>query len=231
MKRFWKEAGVAAVDGDWQVTLDGRPVRTQGDKAQAVPTRALAEALAAEWAAQGPEIDPAGFTLRHHADHAIDVAARTPAAAVAGLLPYAETDTLCYRAEPGDALAERQAEVWDPLLAVVEARYGVTFERVSGIVHRAQPPATLAALRTHLETLDPFALAALTALASLSCSMGIALLVEGRQGDPGELWAAAELEEQWQANLWGRDDEAEARRALRRAAFLDAARFLMLARA
>ncbi|MEY4471748.1 MAG: hypothetical protein RL671_52, partial [Pseudomonadota bacterium] len=125
MKRFYTEAQAAPVDGGWQVQLDGRGVKTAGGLPQIVPSQVLAAALAAEWAAQEETIVPAGFVLRDMADYAIDVVAPDPATLRGGLLRYAETDTLCYRADPGEALHRRQLERWEPLLAAAETRDGV----------------------------------------------------------------------------------------------------------
>ncbi len=230
MKRFYKEAKAAPVAGGWQVQLDGRGVKTATGQPQVVPSEALANALAAEWAAQEEMIVPASFVLRDMADYAIDVVAPDPAALRTSLLRYAETDTLCYRADPGEALYRRQLERWEPLLAAAEARHGVQFNRISGIIHQPQPPETLERLGEYLATLDPVALAALNTLTSLSASLVIGLAALEPDADAGALWIAAELEEEWQAEQWGRDAEAEERRARRAAAFADAARFAALAR-
>ena len=146
MKRFYKAVAVAPAGGGWQVTLDGRAVKTQGGRAQVVPAQALAAALAAEWGGQGETIDPAALVLRDMADHALDVIASDRAAVIADLLRYAETDTLCYRAEPDEPLHARQIELWEPLLNTAEARWDVHFQRVAGVIHQAQPPATMARL-------------------------------------------------------------------------------------
>lgn len=230
MKRFYKEAHAAPVDGGWQVQLDGRGVKTAGGMPQIVPSQALAAALAAEWAAQEETIVPAGFVLRDMADYAIDVVAPDPAALRGGLLRYAETDTLCYRADPGEALHRRQLERWEPLLAAAEARDGVRFARISGIIHQPQPPETLARLGERLAAVDPFTLAALNTLTSLACSLVIGLAALEPGSDAGALWIAAELEEEWQAEQWGRDAEAEERRTRRAKAFADAAQFAALVR-
>ncbi len=230
MKRFWRDVSVEA-DGDgWRVALDGRPIRTQQGAAQVVPTRALAEALAAEWRAQGETIDPAGFVLRDLADYAIDVVQPNRAEAIARILAYAESDTLCYRAEPDEPLGIRQRAEWEPLLRAAEARHGVRFERVAGIIFRKQPVPTLAALRAVLETHDAFAVAALNTLASLAASLVVALAALDPDADAETLWAAANLEEDWQAELWGLDDQAQALRARRLAEFTRAMAFAALAR-
>ncbi len=230
MKRFYREVAVAAEGAAWQVTLDGRGVKTQGGQAQLVPTRALAEALAAEWAGQDDEIDAARFALRDLADYALDVAGSDRCVTVAGLLRYGETDTLCYRAEPEEPLHARQLELWEPLLKAAEARWDIHFERVAGIVHRPQPAATLKRLEFVLLAKNDFDLAALVTLTSISASLVIGLAALEPDADIAALWQASELEADWQADLWGKDAEAEARQEHRFAGFAAAARFARLAR-
>jgi chaperone required for assembly of F1-ATPase len=230
MKRFYRQAAASESEDGWQVQLDGRAVRTQGGRALLLPTRTLAEALAGEWAGQGERIDPARFTLRDLADHAIDIVAPDRPGTIATLLRYAETDTLCYRAEPEEPLHARQIALWEPLLSAAEARWDLRFERIGGVIHRPQPEATLARLEQVLAAESDFALAALTTLTTLAASLVIGLAALAPGADIEALWAAAELEESWQADLWGRDAEAEDRRARRLAAFAAAARFAKLAR-
>lgn len=230
MKRFYKQAAVGAADRGWRVLLDGRPTKTAGGRPQVVPTRDLAQALAAEWAAQGEEIDPASFHLRDLADFAVDAVATDRAEVIRGLLPYAETDTLCYRADPEDALYRRQLEVWEPLLEQAEARWALRFTRVSGVVHKPQPPETLARLMRIIEAESDFSLAALRMLASLAASLVIGLSAIQPEADGAALWNAANLEEDWQVELWGEDWEAAERRKARFEAFALAMRFAALAR-
>jgi chaperone required for assembly of F1-ATPase len=235
MKRFYREVSCAPADPGWRVLLDGRPIRTQGGRLQVVPTRALAEAMAAEWAEQAETIDTAGFVLRDLADYAIDVIAPDPAPVRATLLGFAQTDTLCYRAYPDEPFAARQQADWDPLVMAAETRFDVQFVRVAGVIHRPQPPATIDRLRARLDQIDPFGLAALHTLTSLAASLIIGLTaLENAALEPAAdlaaLWDAAHLEELWQAELWGKEPEAEARRARRRDAFFAAARFAGLAR-
>lgn len=230
MKRFYKVASVEAADGGWGVRLDGRAVKTVGGRPQTVPSQALAQALAEEWAGQGEEIDASAFLYRDMTDYVLDVVSRDPASTVQALLPYAQTDTLCYRADPEEALWARQQSVWEPVLTGAEARYGVRFERVSGIIHRPQPAETLARMEAIVAAQDPFTLAALMNLSSLAASLVVGLLALEPGADLDALWDAASLEETWQADLWGRDWEAEERREKRRAGFMAAARFARLAR-
>jgi chaperone required for assembly of F1-ATPase len=229
MKRFWKDATVEPFEGAYRVTLDGRPIRTQGGAPQIVPGEGLAEALAAEWRAQGEEIDPQAFALRDLADFAIDHVRADRSAAIAGLLRYAETDTLCYRADPDEPLYRRQLDLWEPLLKAFEARHGVRLERISGVVHRAQPEATIARLGDILAAHDDFTLAALTTLASLAASLAVALEALEPAADPAALFAAANCEQDWQAELWGWEAMAESLRAARLAAFERAVTFARLA--
>ncbi|MBX7535542.1 molecular chaperone [Qipengyuania sp. GH1] len=226
MKRFYKDVSTARTGEGWQVMLDARPLKTQGGKAQIVPNEDLAEKLAEEWRSQGETIDPAAFRYRDMADYALDVVASDRALLVEKLLGYAETDTLCFRADPEELLYRRQQELWEPIVAGLEAREGVTLHRISGILHRPQTEETRQRLAARLEQLDPFTLAALEQTASLAASLciGLEALQAGADGDA--LWAAANLEEEWQADLWGRDEEAEARRAKRKGDFLAAMEFV-----
>ncbi|WP_305098148.1 ATP12 family chaperone protein [Croceibacterium aestuarii] len=229
MKRFWKHVTTQAADGGWRVLLDGRPLKTQGGAAQIVPSPALAEALAGEWAAQGEEVDPKSFVLRDLADYAIDQVAPAPGTVADKLLRYAETDTLCYRADPDEPLYRRQLELWEPLVTAIEQRHGVRFERVSGVVHRPQASETLRRLREALAAKDPFALAALEMLTTLTASLAVGLSALEDDADIDALFAAANCEEDWQAEQWGWDLQAEERRKVRLDAFRQAAQFARLA--
>ncbi|WP_017664777.1 ATP12 family chaperone protein [Porphyrobacter sp. AAP82] len=231
IRRFYTAVTLSERPEGWQVMLDTRGVRTVGGAPQLLPTRALGEALAAEWRGQGETIDPASLPLRDMADYAIDIVAADPPGLAEGLVGYAETDTLCYRADPDEPLHAHQLAVWEPLLAGFEAAHGVTFTRVSGVLHRPQPPATLATLRARLLTLTPFQLAGLEAMTRLAASLtiGLCALDAAHADEPLALWQAACLEEAWQAELWGRDAEAEEPRQRREADFLRAAAFARLA--
>ena len=227
MKRFYSAVAVDHIESGWMVTLDGRSLQTQGGRAQVLPTEEVAELLATEWREQGDEIDPAGFRHRDMADYAIDVIAKDPASVIDKLMGYGETDTLCYHADPEDALYRRQQAVWEPLLAELEQREGIRLRRISGILHRAQPEASLARLRDRLRAFDPFRLAALEQLTTLAASLCIGLAALEPAADADRLWDASNLEEDWQADLWGRDEEAQARRDVRRRDFKAAHRFAM----
>lgn len=230
MKRFYKQVSVGHNEEGWRVLLDGRGLKTLVGRAQALPTQALAEALAEEWSDQGEEIDPALFVMREMADYAIDVIALDRADAIRSLVAYAGTDTLCYRAEPDEPLHERQQEVWEPLLHAAEQRWDVHFERIDGIMHRPQPAATLARMDAVLQAESDHVLAAVNTMTSLASSLVIALAALAPEADAEALWDVANLEEDWQASLWGKDAEAEARREQRLASFASAMRYARLAR-
>lgn len=229
MKRFWSEATAVPAGDGWRVMLDGRPVKTQGGSAQVVASAALGAALAAEWAAQGAVVNPESLPLRDLADYAIDVVVADRAAAIAQLLRYAASDTLCYRAEPDEPLHARQLAMWEPLLKAAEARWDVTFTRISGVIPAPQPPETLARLERALAAHSDATLAALITLSALAASLVIALAVLEAGANVAALWDAAELEEDWQAEQWGPDAEAQARRARRTASFSSAVQFAELA--
>ncbi len=232
IRRFYKDVTLAETGGGFQVMLDARGVKTVGGAAQIAPTRPLGEALAAEWARQGDKIDPASLPMRDMADYAIDIVAPDPTGVADGLIAYAETDTLCYRADPDEPLHARQLAEWEPLLTAFEAAHGITLTRVSGVLHRPQPPESLAVLRARLIALPPFVLAGVEAMTKLAASLvtALAALDARHEDEPRALWQAVCLEEEWQAELWGRDEEAEERRARREADFLRACAFARLAR-
>ncbi|MBV9840450.1 MAG: ATPase [Sphingomonadaceae bacterium] len=225
MKRFYKD--VAAGD-DGGILLDGRAVKTPARAPLALPTTALADAVAEEWRAQGDEIDPRAMPLTGLANAAIDRVAPDPVTFGAGLAAYAESDLLYYRADHPAALVARQAERWDPLLNWARTRYDVHFELANGIVHRAQPKATLTRLGEALAARAPFALAAFSPLVTISGSLVIALaLAEGAVTLDGA-WQAAMLDELWQEEQWGEDSLATQARDARRRDFEAAAHFLAL---
>jgi chaperone required for assembly of F1-ATPase len=229
MRRFYREATVRGGAAGGEVLLDGKPVKTPARHALALPTPALAEAVAAEWNAQGDKVDPRAMPMTGLANAAIDRVAPDPQAFAAGLAAYGDSDLLCYRAEGPDSLVARQQALWDPILAWARRRYDVDFNVAEGIMHRPQPPATLARLGHEIAVRDPFALAALAPLVTISGSLVVALALAEEAIDPDTAWAAATLDEAWQADQWGEDAEAAARLANRRAEFVAALRFLRLA--
>jgi chaperone required for assembly of F1-ATPase len=209
--RFYKDVSVRESEGRYSVLLDGKPIRTPLGAPLAVPNRALAEAVAAEWRAQADTIRPESMLLTKHAKTAIDRVASGRAVAVEQVLAFAKSDLLCYRAEAPAELIERQARFWDPLLAWLKARHGAALLPGKGIVFVAQPADALAALERAIAAYDDFALAGLQSAAALTGSIVLALaLAEGRIGAE-EAFSASHLDELYQAEKWGRDAEAESR--------------------
>lgn len=228
MKRFYKRAAAAAVDGGWAVTLDGQPIRTPAKAPLVVPAETLATAIAEEWNAQGEEIKPGTMPLTGLANAAIDRVAAERPLFVDSLARYAESDALTYRAEHPEDLVQRQAATWNPILDWAERRFGVEFELVPGVIHRPQPAATVARLRQPLEALEPFALTAMQPLVTISGSLVLALaLIEGAL-DEETAWRAGEHDELYQIEKWGDDELAAQSRASRRDAFAAALRFFKL---
>jgi chaperone required for assembly of F1-ATPase len=228
VKRFYREAAAAPGEGGVAILLDGRPVKTPARRTLAVPTEELAEAIAAEWNAQGEEIDPRAMPLTGLANAAIDRVAPDPAAFARILAAYGESDLLCYRAEGPQPLVRRQEEKWDGLLAWARRRYEADFETVCGIMYRKQPVETVDRLARAVAARDPFRLAALSPLVTISGSLVLALaLAEGEIGLE-EAWAAATLDEAWQAEQWGEDPLAAEALAARRREFDAAYLFLTL---
>ncbi|MGJ3647468.1 ATP12 family chaperone protein [Sphingomonas sp. GlSt437] len=228
MRRFWTDVTVVAEDGGRAIRLDGKPVRTPGRALLAVPNGQLAEAIADEWRAVSETIDPRAMPLTGLANAAIDRIAPDPAAFAAGLAAYGESDLLCYRADGPAALVARQSAAWDPLLDWARARYDVHFEIATGVMHRPQPPATIARLGEAIAARSAWELAPLSPIVTITGTLvGALALVEGAI-DGGALWDAAHLDELWQAEQWGEDALAMQAREARRRDYEAAVRFLTL---
>ena len=225
MKRFWSDVSVVAVDGGYGVTLDGRPLKTPARVPLVVPNRAMADAIAAEWATGGETIDPRAMPITGLANAAVD---RADGQLVAGITRYAESDHLCYRAAEPAPLVALQVKAWEPLLAWARRRYDVEFATCSGIIHVAQPGETITRLSHAVTGLDRFRLAALSPLVTIGGSLVAGLAVLEKEAGPEAVWDAVSLDERWQLDQWGSDEEAEAMLAAKRRDFLSAARFLDL---
>ncbi|WP_323763695.1 ATP12 family chaperone protein [Marinovum sp.] len=222
-KRFWRVTEIRAEAGGYGVYLDGRPVKTPAKAPLLLPTEGFAEAVHAEWDAVGELIDPTRMPFTRTANAAIDKVAHQKDEVADMIADYGGTDQLCYRAEAPEALRARQDAAWDPLLDWAEATYGARLAVTSGVMHLAQDAAALAPLRRAVHACNPFQLAALHDLVSLSGSLVIGLAAAGGRQDPETLWALSRIDETWQEEQWGEDEEAQAHAALKRAAFLHAA--------
>ncbi len=231
MKRFWKEAASAPVEGGWQILLDGKPLRTPARAPLHVANQPLAEAIAAEWSLASETIDPRAMPLTGLANAATDRVAPDPAEFAASLSRFARSDLLTYRAEGPRPLVALESRTWDPLLAWACERFGVEFVVTTGINPVDQPAETLAALDTAVSALDAFTLAGLAPLVTVGGSLiaGLALLERAIDLETG--WAAVSLDEQYQLDTWGEDSEARKALDSREADYRAGARFLALLRA
>jgi len=228
VKRFWKDAEIVGAGDGWSVTLDHKPLRTPARKALAVPTSALAGAIAEEWRAAGETVEPRAMPLTGLANAAIDQVAPDRAGFAQELARYAGADLACYRAEGPRPLVEWQAREWDPLLAWARRRFDVDFTTTVGVIHVAQPPATVERLAHAISALDALRLAGLSPLVTIGGSLIVGLAVLEKAIAPEAAWAAVSVDEAWQIEQWGADAEAEAALAGRKRDFMAAARFLEL---
>ena len=224
LKRFYTTAKTPEEGGGFVLRLDGKRAMTPGKQPLSVPRRPLAEAIAAEWAAQGEFIAPISMPVTRLANSAIDgVASRQPDVRKP-ILEYATADLLYYRAGEPEGLVARQHEAWDPVIAWAERRFGGRFVLAEGVVHVAQPEGTLATIAAAIESFDePFRLAGLSLATTLTGSALIALALAEGALDVDAAWSAAHVDEDWNIFKWGEDAEAQRRRARRFADFRAAA--------
>jgi chaperone required for assembly of F1-ATPase len=209
-KRFYKSAAATPDNG---VALDGKPLRTPLKQALTLPTRALADAVANEWEAQAETIDPRNMILTKLANTAIDRVAVDRQRIIDEIVKFADTDQVSYRAEEPAALVARQAEHWNPVLDWAMAQLDAAFASTTGIVPRPQPDEALAAFARHVEKLDHWELTALHNLATMTGSALIAAMAIDGALEREAAWRAAFVDEDWEVEQWGEDEEASLRRA------------------
>ena len=224
-RRFWTDANAVATDGGFGILLDGRPVKTPARQPLVVPSHPLAQAIAGEWDAQDDVIDPNTMPLTRIANSAIDTATPQRAEIAQIVAAYGESDLLCYRAEGPPDLVARQAAGWDPLLDWAAAQLGAPLIVGVGVMFIPQPEPSVQALAVQVHARDPYDLAPLHDLVALSGSLVIGLAVQAELRPFDELWALSRIDESWQAENWGHDEDAAEIAALRAAAFADAAKF------
>jgi chaperone required for assembly of F1-ATPase len=233
MKRFWDRADVAESEGHFSVLLDGRPVRLPQGGPIAVPTRALAEAMAAEWGAaggaKGGEFSHEEVPLTRLVGTAQDRIAPDPAPTAAAIAKYGETDLLCYRADDR-RLADRQAAEWDPLLAWAAQVLDAPLRVTAGIMPVTQPAHALSALSRAVEAHAPIELSALGVAVPALGSLVLGLALSSGRIDATQAHTLATLDERFQEEFWGLDSEAEQRRARIATDVALAARLITLAR-
>lgn len=230
-KRFWSDVSVSEAEGGFAVHLDARRVMTPGKIPLTLPSRAMAEAIAAEWAAQEGEIAPLTMPVTRAANSAIERVTPQRAEVAAMLAAYAETDLICHRAAAPVELVERQTVAWDPLLVWAGDALGAPLVATVGVLPVDQPPRSLARLAAHVGALDPFQLTGLHDLVTISGSLIVALAVTSGRLAPDRAWAVSRIDEEWQIAQWGADDEAAAMAAFKRGDFLRAAQFWAMSHA
>lgn len=218
-KRFWAAVEITEAPEGYGIELDGRPVKTPAKRALLVPTRGFAQAVAAEWEAQEELIEPQNMPFTRTANAALDKVAVQHAEVADMLAAYGDSDLLCYRAEQPAELVARQSERWDPLLAWAEQALGARLEARTGVIHVPQDAQALAALKARVHALTNFQLAAFHDLVSLSGSLILGFAATQDVQTIQALWEISRLDEIWQAEQWGKDDEAEAAAAIKQMAF------------
>ena len=227
-KRFWKSASVEPVDGGFSVALDGRLMRTPGKVPFVVPTPDLAREIAIEWDAQTDRIDPETMPFTRMANSAIDKVSHQPEEVVAHLAEYADSDLLCYRADSPAELVARQSEVWDPYLEWADQTLGARLKPRTGITHVAQDLAAIERLRAHVSGLGVFQLTGFYDLVALSGSVILGFAAARRLRSVTDVWKASRVDEIWQIELWGADEEAERVEKIRAESFIKARDFFEL---
>lgn len=232
-KRFYKHASAAATatagEGGFAILLDDKPVKTPVRRALAAPTRPLAELLANEWDAQETVIEPARMPLTRLANAVIDAVADQAGPVTDEVTKYLGSDLLCYRADSPPGLVARQSQHWDPVIDWAREKLGARFVLVEGIVYAAQPDDAIAAARAAIPQ-DHWRLGAVASITTLTGSALLALALAHDAIEPAAAWAAAHVDEDWQMEYWGSDDQALERRAYRLADFEAAVSVLKLAK-
>lgn len=224
-KRFWKTATAGPCDGGFTILLDARPVKTPAKRPLILPTQAMAEAVAVEWDAQTGVIKPETMPLTRAANSSIDKVVPNFEAVVDELSGYGGSDLLCYRAEAPELLVARQAEGWDPLLVWADAEFQAPLRVTVGVIPVPQPAESLQRLRTQVAAHSAFHLAALHDLVAITGSLILALAVARRHLTAEQAFALSRIDETWQAEQWGTDEEAAQAEAVRKVALVNAERF------
>jgi chaperone required for assembly of F1-ATPase len=227
-KRFWTKAEPLAQAGGFGIVLDDRPVKTPSKAALVVPTLPMAEAIAAEWEAQTGKINPETMPFTRSANSAIDKVAPQFAEVATMIASYGGSDLLCYRATFPTELIERQAAVWDPVLDWAAVTYGARLVTTRGVMPVPQSAPALTALSSRVHGLTPFELAAVHDLVAISGSLVLGLAVAEGFMTAEAAFSLSRIDEGWQVEHWGADDDAAESDALKQAAMTHAGRFFAL---
>jgi chaperone required for assembly of F1-ATPase len=224
-KRFYARADVVEAAGGFAITLDDKPIRTPSGRALTAPSREIADAVAGEWQAQAELIDPLTMPFTRFANSVVDAVVDRVDAVTEDVAKYLGSDLLFYRAGHPEGLVAREAAHWDPVLFWAADALGAHFILAEGIVHVRQPDTAVAAARAALSS-DPWSIAALHVITTLTGSALLALALLHGVLDQDRVWAAAHVDEDWNIEKWGIDEEVAARRAARWVDFRAAAGIL-----
>jgi chaperone required for assembly of F1-ATPase len=224
-KRFYVKAGVVDAPDGFAITLDDKPIRTRSGRPMVAPSREIAHAIVAEWDAQQEIIDPLTMPLTRFANTVVDAVVDRVEAVADDVAKYFGSDLLFYRAGHPEALVAREAAHWDPIVFWAADALGAHFILAEGIVHVRQPDSAIAAARAALPS-DPWSIAALHVVTTLTGSALLGLALMRGVIDQDQVWTAAHVDEDWNAEKWGVDDEVAARRAARLVDFRAAASIL-----
>ncbi|MEO0379086.1 MAG: ATP12 family protein [Pseudomonadota bacterium] len=224
-KRFWTSAAAVQVGEGWTIHLDGRAVKTPAKAGLVVPTHAMAAAIAAEWDSQDEVVDPTSMPFTRSANAAIDKVAVQHAEVADMLAAYGDADLLCYRADAPAELIARQNEVWDPYLEWAATHLGARLHPRTGIMHESQDAQALKQLSDRVHALSEFELAAFHDLVSLSGSLVLGFAAAQDLNPLLNVWAASRVDEIWQREQWGADEEAESVAEIKKTSFFHAKSF------
>lgn len=224
VKRFWSDVSVERIGNGHAVRLDGRAIKTPAKAELILPTAEFAQMVADEWEAQVEKIDPATMPSTRSANAAIDKVSLQKVEVADLLAAYGDSDLLCYRAASPRELVSRQSAIWDPYLNWAEASLGTRLQTHEGIIHRPQESAVVRRLSTLVHEHSNFQLAAFHDLVSLSGSLILGFATTHHFSPAEEIWMASRLDELWQEEQWGQDEEAAALSRQKQAAFLHAAK-------
>ena len=227
-KRFWKQVDVQPEADGFCIALDGRQVKTPAKSTFKVPTDAMARAIAAEWDAQEGTVKPLTMPFTRTANAAIDKVAHQHGEVADMLAAYGDSDLLCYRAETPDALVQRQRQNWDPALDWGKKALGVRLVPRAGVKHRSQDGSAIARLSGRVHALSHFQLAAFHDLVTLTGSLILGFAAARGWRGAEKIWSLSRVDEIWQEEQWGVDEEAREMAEIKRRAFLHAKRFFDL---
>lgn len=225
MKRFWDAATVARDEDGFAILLDGRPVKTPAKRPLVVPSEVMARRIAEEWAAQEKTVDPTRMPWTRSANAALDKVSMQRQEVIDHLAGYAETDLLCYRAEGPHELLERQRCGWDPMLDWAATTYGARLLVTSGVMPVSQDMAVVERLAETMRGMSGFQLTGFHDIVALSGSFVLSLAATESMEEPETLWQLSRIDETWQIEQWGADEEAAEEAILKKTAFFHAIEF------